>query len=410
MWSGLHELFSNGEDWFFTMEFVDGVPILDYIRGHRAVPERSQARRGRDSGTPSSSSSRGVCALHEAGIVHGDIKPPNVLVTAEGRVVLLDFGLVREIAHQPSVVAGTPGLHGPGAARAGAGLRGGRLVQRRHPALRGADRHGALHRDVLGRGVEEAAARTMRLPALPGVPRARSRLSVRPCSSASRQRRPSAAQIRERLVGAVPVRASARRSGDAAPASSAGSPTSTSCRRRSTRVGEGHRRRGPSARPVGHGQERPGPALPRQRAAGTASAVVLDGPVLRERVGAVQGARRADRRAEPLPGSARRTRRSTRSCRATCRCWRAYFPALRRVRRASGLNRVSAPGAAGAQELRGPRLARLASSCSSAWAARRHLVLWIDDLQWGDFDSVRVLRDLQRPAGAPRPAADPQLP
>ena len=39
---------------------------------------------------------QGLSALHEANKVHRDVKPPNVLVTKEGRVVLLDFGLVAE--------------------------------------------------------------------------------------------------------------------------------------------------------------------------------------------------------------------------------------------------------------------------------------------------------------------------
>ena len=39
----------------------------------------------------------GVSALHQAGKLHRDIKPPNVLVTLEGRVVLLDFGLTADL-------------------------------------------------------------------------------------------------------------------------------------------------------------------------------------------------------------------------------------------------------------------------------------------------------------------------
>ena len=35
--------------------------------------------------------------MHQSGKLHRDIKPPNVLVTPEGRVVLLDFGLTANL-------------------------------------------------------------------------------------------------------------------------------------------------------------------------------------------------------------------------------------------------------------------------------------------------------------------------
>src|SRR5438046_5860239 len=57
----------------------------------------------------------GVNRLHELGKLHRDIKPSNVLVTDEGRVVLLDFGLVEDINPDSpeTLLAGTPDYMSP---------------------------------------------------------------------------------------------------------------------------------------------------------------------------------------------------------------------------------------------------------------------------------------------------------
>jgi serine/threonine protein kinase len=60
----------------------------------------------------------GVQALHAAKRLHRDLKPGNVLVTSSGRVVVLDFGLVRELdllvgERSQTMVGGTPDYMAP---------------------------------------------------------------------------------------------------------------------------------------------------------------------------------------------------------------------------------------------------------------------------------------------------------
>ncbi len=100
----LHELFREGDRWFFTMELVLGRDFREHVGRDRGQRLRAALRQ----------LCEGVAALHRAGKLHRDLKPSNALVTPEGRVVLLDFGLAAELRPKafdreggPSEVVGT---------------------------------------------------------------------------------------------------------------------------------------------------------------------------------------------------------------------------------------------------------------------------------------------------------------
>jgi len=95
----LYELHLQDNRLFFTMELIHGVDFIAWLCGPRIGPESPRRRPCRDYDRLRNALhqlAEGVHAIHLEGILHRDIKPSNVLVTEQGRVVLLDFGLVRQ--------------------------------------------------------------------------------------------------------------------------------------------------------------------------------------------------------------------------------------------------------------------------------------------------------------------------
>ena len=109
----LYELFVDDDRRFFTMELVNGVSFVEYARAPGTAPldiDRLVDALGQ--------LIDGVIALHRRGKLHRDIKPSNVLVTPEGRVVILDFGLLAEALPEPAsesryLRGGTPAYMAP---------------------------------------------------------------------------------------------------------------------------------------------------------------------------------------------------------------------------------------------------------------------------------------------------------
>src|SRR5262249_6293051 len=116
--------------WFFTMELLQGVDWVEYVRPGFGSPRQTVSvssplaapldpfgvtwvAEDPDSTMPAPAGAgnldvtrfrqataqlaRGLYALHRANKVHCDIKPGNIRVSSEGRVVLLDFGLVKDL-------------------------------------------------------------------------------------------------------------------------------------------------------------------------------------------------------------------------------------------------------------------------------------------------------------------------
>jgi len=157
----LYELVVEGDDMFFTMELVEGVDFLSWVRrgAHAAdvMVERSastlRASPAAVIGQTSAAGSEtlqsvaqhpdaprpplgadeldvprlrqamrqlaeGVACLHDAGMLHRDLKPSNVLVDRDGRVVIMDFGVSTELAAEAldpddRALIGTPSYMAP---------------------------------------------------------------------------------------------------------------------------------------------------------------------------------------------------------------------------------------------------------------------------------------------------------
>jgi eukaryotic-like serine/threonine-protein kinase len=144
----LYELIFEDGQWYFTMEFVDGMDLLQFCWEEPSVGAPCAVLQPGSDATPTESldtisvsagarpsaygyvgsalrterrvsfdeirgvlrqMADGINFLHAAGKLHRDIKPSNIMVTPEGRVVLLDFGLISELRHDSSNPGGISG-------------------------------------------------------------------------------------------------------------------------------------------------------------------------------------------------------------------------------------------------------------------------------------------------------------
>ncbi len=347
----------------------------------------------------------GVHALHEGGMLHRDLKPSNVLVTHEGRVVILDFGLAQESRPddtQSVTVQGTPAYMSPehasglGTSEASDWYMRGRHVVRSHHRADAVPRLVPRGAQGQARAVSAAAERSRHAAC-----RAISTRSATICCSPKR---------RVGQAAATCSRVSAVEAGTLKPAAA----PSLSSRRGPTLVGRGRHlaaldeafqaSRGGQAEVVfvrgrsGMGKTALVRRFLRDVRQRDAHAVTLVGRCYeRESVPYKALDTIVDAVAQHLKplGASEADAVLPRDVMALAR----LFPVLREVEAvASGRHRhVEIPDA---QELRRRAFGALRELLNRL-SDRNPLVLFIDDMQWGDLDSCALLADLLEPPDPP---------
>lgn len=86
----IHDVGEAEGIFYIVMELVTGAPLLTYV-GDDRVPVARKLGWLVDV-------ARALAAAHKAGVVHRDVKPSNIMVSDEGVVKVLDFGLAKSLA------------------------------------------------------------------------------------------------------------------------------------------------------------------------------------------------------------------------------------------------------------------------------------------------------------------------
>jgi tRNA A-37 threonylcarbamoyl transferase component Bud32 len=411
--AALHELQCVEGQWFFTMEFVEGINFLAYVRrGYELsqadtldmapatlderLPTQLDVSRLRDG---LEQLAEGVAALHQAGKLHRDIKPSNVLVTASGRVVLLDFGLVTDaMPSSPHVsvesLVGTAAYMAPEQAMSA-------------PLTPASDWYAVgvmLYEALTGKLPFDGSALEIMMKKQEGEPPSPRALApdvpadldvlCRELLQRRPEARPPASEIQRRLGARTATSRPPRRSSSAA----------TRLVGREQQLGQLFDAFAESAAQATavlvHGSSGMGKsALVRRFLELTrADALVLSGRCYeRESVPYKGFDRLIDELSTYLLGLATPEVQALlpRDVAAVAR----VFPVLRRVTVLANARRLE-PDIPDAQELRRRAFAGLRELLARL-AQRRRLVLYVDDLQWGDLDSGSLLAELLHPPDAP---------
>ena len=96
--------FTSDGNPFFTMELIKGKTLRNYLKDKRNVRNLSKIIH---------QALLALEYLHSNKILHGDIKPENIMISKGAKLKLLDFGLMTKIGIKKKQISGTPGYLAP---------------------------------------------------------------------------------------------------------------------------------------------------------------------------------------------------------------------------------------------------------------------------------------------------------
>ncbi len=110
----VHEVGREDETVYIVSDFVEGVDLSDWLSGQKLTV--------RESAELCSKIAQALHHAHEAGVIHRDLKPSNIMLDADGKPHIMDFGMAKRDAGEITMtvegaILGTPAYMSPEQAR-----------------------------------------------------------------------------------------------------------------------------------------------------------------------------------------------------------------------------------------------------------------------------------------------------